>query len=199
MDAVDADPRTCLLRPPSACTGSALPFASTGSASLYSIARSVARYACSPTRIPFTGAADWSRAAVLTTSPAAIVSPASGRASTVTSASPVLTPIRTSMPSSVAHSRIAKRRTDRALRIVLVRDRRAEDRHRRVADELLHGAAVAFELRTYAGVVAAELGGDVLRVELLRARGETDQIGEQDRDDLPLPAGLNHAVESRHP
>ena len=92
-----------------------------------------------------------------------------------------------------------ERRTDRTLRVVLVRDRRTEDRHRRVADELLHGAAVAFELRTYAGVVAAELGGDVLRVELLRARGEADQIGEQDRDDLPLPAGLDHAVESRHP
>ena len=44
---------------------------------------------------------------MLTTSPAAIVSPASGRASTVTRASPVLIPIRTSMPSSVAHSRIA--------------------------------------------------------------------------------------------
>jgi hypothetical protein len=57
--------------------------------------------------IVFTAAAPWSRAPVLITSPAAIDSPASGWASTRTSASPLLTPIRTSTPSSNAHSRIA--------------------------------------------------------------------------------------------
>ena len=39
-----------------------------------------------------------------------------------------------------------ERRADRALGVVLVRDRRAEQRHHRVADELLHRAAVALEL-----------------------------------------------------
>ena len=39
-----------------------------------------------------------------------------------------------------------ERRTYGALRIVLVRDRRAEERHHRVADELLHGATEALEL-----------------------------------------------------
>src|SRR5439155_179913 len=68
----------------------------------------VARYVVSPTRMPFTGAADWRRAAVLTTSPAAMPSPASGRAARLTSASPVFTAIRTcSLPSSAIQSRIA--------------------------------------------------------------------------------------------
>jgi hypothetical protein len=58
--------------------------------------------------MPFTGAADCKRAVVLTTSPAAIPSPASGRASRSTSASPVFTAIRTSsFPSSAIQSRIA--------------------------------------------------------------------------------------------
>ena len=70
--------------------------------------RSVARYVCSPTRIPSTGAADCSRAAVFTTSPDAMPSPSDGRAPNDTSASPVLTPIRTlSSLSSVTQSRIA--------------------------------------------------------------------------------------------
>jgi hypothetical protein len=85
-------------------------------------------------------------------------------------------------------------RPDGALRVVLVRDRRAEDRHRRVADELLDGPAIALELLADARVVAAELVGDVLRVELLRASGEADEVREQDGDDLPLPAGLDHGL-----
>jgi hypothetical protein len=81
----------------SACqtfTGAAFPFASTGSASRYAIARSVARYVLSSTRIPLTGAAAWRRA-VFTTSPEAIPSPSDGRAPSATSASPVFTQMRT--------------------------------------------------------------------------------------------------------
>ena len=88
--------------------GSVFPFASTATAGACSIAPRVARYVVSSTRIPFTGAAAWRRAAVLTTSPEAIPSPASGRASSRISASPVVTAIRTcasSLPR--AHSRIA--------------------------------------------------------------------------------------------
>src|SRR5436190_1043296 len=70
-------------------TGADFPFASTDSASRYSITWLVARYVVSPTRIPFTGAADCSRAAVLTTSPEAIPSPSEGRAPSAISASPV--------------------------------------------------------------------------------------------------------------
>jgi hypothetical protein len=49
----------------------------------------------SSTTIPSTGADAWSRAAVLTTSPDAMPSPLGGRASRLTSASPVVMPMRT--------------------------------------------------------------------------------------------------------
>jgi hypothetical protein len=71
-----------------------------------------------------------------------------------------------------------------------VRDRRAEDGHHGVADELLDGAAVPLELASQLRVVRRQRGADVLGIELLRLRGEPDQVGEQDRDDLPLLAGL---------
>ena len=56
---------------------------------------------------------------------------------------------------------------DGALRIVLARSRRAEDRHHGVADELLDRAAVALELEAHALVVAGEDRPHVLGVELL--------------------------------
>jgi hypothetical protein len=81
-----------------------------------------------------------------------------------------------------------KRRTHCALRIVFVCDRGAEQRHHGIADELLHGASETFELHTEACVVRGEERAHVLRVELLGARGEADQVGEEHRDDLPLLA-----------
>ena len=129
---------------------------------------------------------------MLTTSPAAIPSPASGRASTVTSASPVLTPIAHLDALVRRPVEDRERRADGALRVVLVRDGRAEDRHHRVADELLDGAAVALELLAHVRVVAAELGRDVLGVELLGPRREADQVGEQDGDDLALSPSRRH-------
>jgi hypothetical protein len=78
--------------------------------------------------------------------------------------------------------------TDRALRIVLVRNRGAEERHDGVADELLHSAAEALELQTQAAVIGRKERAHVLRVELLGARGEADQVGEEHGDDLPLLA-----------
>ena len=68
--------------------------------------------------------------------------------------SPVLTPMRTSRPSvgdGIAH---LDRRPHRAQRVVLVDVRQPEDRHRRVADELLDRAAVALEDRAQLRVVA---------------------------------------------
>ena len=73
-----------------------------------------------------------------------------------------------------------------------MRDRRAEDRDHRVADELLDGAAPALELGAQPLVVRAQERVDVLGVELLGARREADQVGEEDGDDLALPAGLGH-------
>ena len=78
------------------------------------------------------------------------------------------------------------RRAHGALGVVLVRQRRAEEGHDGVADELLHGAAVALELGLHPGVVGRQHPADVLGVELLCAAGEPDQVGEQHGDDLAL-------------
>ena len=85
-------------------TGCCLPLARTGSTSSYAIVLRVAWYVSWPTRIPFTGAADCRRAAVLTTSPDTMPSPCAGFADTETRASPVLTAMRTSrsIPSRIA-------------------------------------------------------------------------------------------------
>ena len=92
-----------------------------------------------------------------------------------------------------------------ALCVVLVRDRRAEDRHHRVADELLHRAAEALELVPQAGVVRAEQRAHLLRIHLLGARREAHEIGEEDGDDLALfeprpprpPAAPPQALQNR--
>ena len=70
--------------------------------------------------------------------------------------------------------------------IVLVRDRRAEHGHDRVADELLHGAAEPLDLLLHARVVGTEARADVLGIGAVGARGEADEVDEQHRDDLSL-------------
>ena len=87
---------------------------------------------------------------------------------------------------------------DRPFGIVLVRDRSAEERHHRVADELLDRAAVVLELRADPGVVGAQDRLDVLRVERLRLRGEPDEVAEEHAHDLALaaPPARGHGTES---
>jgi hypothetical protein len=70
-----------------------------------------------------------------------------------------------------ARKRVAdrQRRPDGALRVVVVRHRRAEDGHHRVADELLDRAAVALELAAEPLVVRPQDRLDVLRIELVSA------------------------------
>ena len=75
-----------------------------------------------------------------------------------------------------------------ALRVVLVRCRRTEERHYRIADELLDRAAVTLELRADALVVRAEQRLHVLGIHRLGARREADEVAEDDRDDLALAA-----------
>jgi hypothetical protein len=87
-----------------------------------------------------------------------------------------------------------ERRAHRALWVVLVRDRRAEHRHDRIADELLHCAAALLELRPQALVVRTQDRFDVFWVERLGARGEADEVGEEDRDDLPLASQRTRSV-----
>ena len=81
-----------------------------------------------------------------------------------------------------------KSRSDRALGVVLVGDRRPEDRDDGVADELLDRAAVALELVPQSSVVGSEESADVLRVETLGALRRPDHVGEDDGDDLALLA-----------
>ena len=63
---------------------------------------------------------------------------------------------------------------------------RPEQRHDRIADELLHGAAEALELGPQADVVRRKPRADVLRVHLLGLRGRADDVGEEDGDELPF-------------
>ncbi len=186
--ALDADGHPGAQRLPDRRSAAPFPSAPVGGGPPYSIAASVARYVASSTRIEPGAAAVWSRAAVLTTSPEAMPSPLSGRASRATSASPVVIPMRTS--SSPSGERVAdrERRAHRTLRVVLVRDRSTEHGHDRVADELLHGAAEALELGADARVVGLEQPPHVLRVHPLRAGGEADEVAEEAGDDLALLA-----------
>ena len=83
-----------------------------------------------------------------------------------------------------------------ALGIVAVRSRRAEDPHHRVADELLHGAAVPLELFADALVVGRENCAHVLGIERLGLPCEADEVDEEDRDDASLLADLARPCQS---
>ena len=142
----------------------------------------------SPTRTVPGGATDWRRAAVLTRSPATIPWPV---APTVTAASPVRTPARAcdrrpERPDGVDELEAGPHRP---LGVVLVGDRRAPDRHDRVADELLDRPAVAGDHLAGELEVAGEGVADLLRVALLGEGGEADEVGEEDRDEPALGDG----------
>ncbi len=90
-----------------------------------------------------------------------------------------------------------QRRAHCPLRIVLVRDRRAEQSHHRIADEFLDGAAVPLQLTTQPCVVRRKQRAHILGIHRLHARREADEIGEQDRDDLALLPGRRGLLERR--
>ena len=84
------------------------------------------------------------------------------------------------------HIREVQGCTDGALGVVLVGDGRAPQSHHSVADELLHGPAIAAEdLPRTLEVATLELANG-LRVPIRRQGGETDQVGEQHGDHAPL-------------
>ena len=80
------------------------------------------------------------------------------------------------------------------LGVVSVRDRRTEDRHHRIPDELLDVPAVRLDPLPGDRVVRAQGVADVLRVRVVRRRGEPLEVDEQDRDELPLLAGGRRAL-----
>ena len=67
-----------------------------------------------------------------------------------------------------------------------MRHGRAPDRHDRIADELLDGAAVEVDDLRRGIEVAREELANRLRVAVLRERREADEVGEQDRHKPPL-------------
>ena len=108
---------------------------------------------------------------MLTTSPATIPSPSSGRAPRETSACAGVDADAELELGLLVEDPVAdgERSADGALGIVFVRDRGAEHRHHRIADELLHRAAEALELVAQARVVRAEQRPHLLRIHLLGA------------------------------
>jgi len=87
-----------------------------------------------------------------------------------------------------------QRRPHRPFWVVFVRYGRSEHGHHRVADELLDRPAEVLELLPNACVVRAEQADDVFGIHLLGARGEADQVGEEDGDDLALLARCCHGL-----
>ena len=143
--------------------------------------------------MPFTGAAACNRDAVLTTSPATSPFAVRGaRSERHESLAGVDRDAHFQLELGIASFSSSIGITDReggangALGIVAVSDRRTEDRHHRVADELLDDAAEALDLRAHPREVGRQDRADVLRVEPLGARREADEIREEDGDDLAL-------------
>ena len=81
------------------------------------------------------------------------------------------------------------RRANRALGVVLVRDRRAEDGHYGVSYELLDRAPEPLEVGLDALVVRTQRRANVLGVGAIRPVGEPDEVDEEHGDDLPLLPG----------
>ena len=73
-----------------------------------------------------------------------------------------------------------------ALRVVVVSLWRAEDRHRRVADVLLERSAESHDLGRHRGEVGALQLAHGLRVAVLGAPGESDEVREEDRHQAPF-------------
>ena len=78
-----------------------------------------------------------------------------------------------------------RRGANRAQRVVLVQDRDAEDRHHRVADELLDDAAVSRDDRLHRAEVLRHEQAQHLEVELLSEPRRVDEVGEEHRHRLP--------------
>ncbi len=78
------------------------------------------------------------------------------------------------------------RSAHRPQRVVLVRDRDPEDRHDRVADELLDGPAVPLDDRAQVLEVAAHARTKRFGIGGLPECGRADEVAEEDGHDLAL-------------
>ena len=91
----------------------------------------------------------------------------------------------------------AQRGPDGPLGVVLVGDRRAEQRDQRVADHLVDLAAEGRDLDREPLEAAVDEVLDVLGVRGLRQRREPDQVGEEHGRDAPLVRPRDKAVAAR--
>ena len=73
-----------------------------------------------------------------------------------------------------------------ANRVILMTNRRAEERHEAIAEELVHGALVTVDPGKHQLEGAVHQGGDVLEIQALGQRGETRDIHEEHGDELAL-------------
>ena len=86
---------------------------------------------------------------------------------------------------------------DRAKRVVLAHDRETEDRHDRVADELLDDAAVTLQHATHLLEVARHEPVERLGVERLPERRRSGQVCKDDSDGLADLLGRRLGLEPR--
>ena len=137
-------------------------------------------------------AASASRAAVFTASPITVYS---SPAWTPATTSPVLSPTRSPDGAPPPRSSSSTRRTARCidseapdgpLGVVLVRDRRAEDRHDAVAGQLVDVTAERLDRAGQRRQHPVGDGADPLRVQVFGPGGEVGQVAEEDGDDPPL-------------
>ena len=111
-----------------------------------------------------------------------------------TTTSPVLMPVRVTISTPWSRCEVGVqlskrvldlgRRADGAERVVLANGGHPEHGHDRVADELLHRAAVALERGLDGLEVPPHDVAKELRVEALAEGRRAGDVGEQDRDDL---------------
>ena len=100
-------------------------------------------------------------------------------------------------PESADSRDESETRADPALGVVIANARRAEDRHRRVAHELLQNAAVPLDRLAHGIEVRILDQRHVLGVQALRERGEADEVGEENGHDAPLDHTGRHATSLR--
>ena len=134
-----------------------------------------------------------SRAATFTASPVA------SRSAVPVTTSPVLTPIRPLTPSSGSASRISTAARQARSASSSCADRHPEDRHHRVADELLHRPAVRLDDRLHPLEVARQQRPQRLGIRRLPQRGRADHVAEQHRHRLPHLALEPRVLESGAP
>ncbi len=96
-----------------------------------------------------------------------------------------LLPLAVPVPEAADHR---DRSPERAILVVLLRDRQAEDRHDRVADELVEQPALLRDAVDHAREVVVEQRHGWVRSELLRQRREAADVGEEDCRNRLVPA-----------